>query len=167
MEKLFENITTYNIDEYKKFVKFHNKKYNLNYNLYTLFVLFLIMFCTVSSFSSKNTKLGILFIIIAICFIIYRILHPYLFVKKEATSEKIGKELTNTYTFYEDYFRIKNNKQTIKLKYHKLYKIFETKDNFYLYINKNHSFVLSKNTFTIGKVSDFYGFIKKKLWFRF
>ncbi len=166
MEKLFENVTTYDKEEYKKFVIFHNKKYNLKYNLYTLFVLLLILFCSVSGFFANNIRIGILFLLIAFCFALYRLFHPYLFVKKEAKSKKITEKLTNTYTFYEKFFIIKNKQDTIKLKYYKLYKIFETKDCFYLYLNKTHAFVLSKNTFKIGDSTNFYNFIKNKLWFR-
>lgn len=62
---------------------------------------------------------------------------------------------------------IKNNKDTIRLKYYKLYKIFDDKNSFYLYINKNYSFVLAKDGFTIGNAEDFYKFIKKKIWYKF
>lgn len=167
MKKLFENTTTYTLEEYKKFVRFHNKKYNSKYNFYTLLILFLIIFCAVSQISYGNITLGIVFILVAIIFILYRFFYPYLFVKKEAKSDKVQKQLTNTYTFYDKYMQIKNNKQNIKLKYYKLYKVFQTTENFYLYLNKNYSFVLSKNNFSIGNANDFHKFIKKKLWFRF
>ena len=61
---------------------------------------------------------------------------------------------------------IKNNNTIIKMKYYKLYKVFETETSFYLYINKNYSYVLDKNCFSIGKAEDFYRFIKKKLWYK-
>lgn len=167
MNKLFENTTTYNSMEYRKFVEFHNKKYGFKNDLYTLFILFLIIFCMVLQFSYGNTYLGYLFLIIAIGFICYRIFYPYFFVKKEAKSDKVQKHLTNTYSFYYNYMEIKNKNDFIKLKYYRLYKIFETADNFYLYMNKNYSFVISKSGFSVGKSEDFYKFIKKKLWFRF
>lgn len=167
MDKLFENTTTYNSIEYRKFVEFHNKKYGFRTDFYTLFILFLIIFCMVLQFSYGNTTLGCLFIIIAIGFICYRVFYPYFFVKKEAKSDKVKKQLTNTYSFYDNYMEIKNKNDFIKLKYYKLYRIFETSDNFYLYMNKNYSFVISKSGFSIGKHEDFYKFIKKKLWFRF
>ena len=48
----------------------------------------------------------------------------------------------------------------------KLYKIYETNDFFYLYINKDHAFLLEKNTFTKGDISTFYIFVKRKIWFK-
>lgn len=166
MNKLFENTTTYNSTEYRKFLEFHNKKYSFKYNLYTLFILFLLIFCMILQFMNSNINLGCLFLTVAICFLAYRIFRPYFFVKKESNSDKVKKQLTNTYSFYDKYMEIKNRNDFIKLKYYRLYKIFETDDSFYLYMNKDYSFVLSKNGFSIGKQEDFYKFIKKKLWFR-
>lgn len=166
MKKLFENTTTYNSEIYTEFVKFHNQKYNLRYNLYTLFMLVLIIFCMVLQFLHGNMNLGILFVFVMVIFIVWRVFHPYFFVKKEANSNKVKKQLTNTYSFYNNYMEIKNINNTVKLKYYKLYKIFETKDCFYLYINKNYSYVLSKDKFSVGNSEDFYKFIKKKLWYK-
>ena len=54
----------------------------------------------------------------------------------------------------------------LKFNYYKLYKVFETEHYFYLYINKNYSFVLSKDGFNIGSSKDFYKFIKRKIWYK-
>ncbi len=167
MTKLFENTTTYTPELYKEFVKFHNKKYNLKYHLYTLFVLALIVFCMVLQFLYGRILLGILFIFIMFFFLCYRTFHPYFFVKKEARSNKVKKHLKNTYSFYDTYMKVKNQNGITKLRYSKLYKVFNTKKNFYLYINKTYSFVLDKNNFTIGNADDFYKFIRKKLWYKF
>lgn len=74
--------------------------------------------------------------------------------------------MKNTYSFYDKYIQITNSKDDIKLNYYKLYKIFETKNYFYLYINKNYSFVLSKDGFSIGSPNNFCKFIKKKIWYK-
>lgn len=163
MEKLFENTTTYTPEVYKDFVLFHNKKYNLKYHLYTLFILFLIVFCMVSQFLHGDIVLGICFVIFMILFLTWRVFYPNFFVKKEAKSDKVQKQMKNTYSFYDKYMTIKNQKDNIKLNYYKLYKIFETENYFYLYINKNYSFVLDKYNFSIGEPDEFYKFIKKKI----
>lgn len=97
---------------------------------------------------------------------IWRVFHPYFFVKKEANSSKIQKQLKNTYSFYDKYMEIKNDNNNIKLNYYKLYKVFETENCFYLYINSNYSFILEKTGFSIGNADDFNKFIKKKLWYK-
>lgn len=164
MEKLFENTTTYTPEIYHEFVKFHNKKYNFKYHLYTLAILICIIFCMVSQFLNNNIFMGILFVFVMVIFLLYRVYHPYFLTKKEASSDKVKKQLRNTYSFYDKYMEIKNSNDTIKLKYHKLYKIFETENYFYLYLNKTYSFVLDKNSFSVGSSEDFYKFMKRKLF---
>ncbi len=166
MKTIFENTTTYTPNVYAEFVKFHNQKYNLKYHLYTLFMVFLIAFCIVVQFSYGNILLGIGFVLFMLIFLVWRVYHPSFFVKKEANSDKVKKHLKNTYYFYDQYMQIKNANDNVKLSYYKLYKVFETENYFYLYINKNYSFVLAKDGFTTGNVDDFYKFIKKKIWYK-
>lgn len=166
MEKLFENTTSYNSRVYGDFLKFHNEKYNLKYNLYTITILACIAFCIVLQFLNKQITMGILFVFVMVAFLSYRVYHPYLFIKKEANSNKIKKEMKNTYSFYNKYMEIKNSSSKVKLKYYKLYKFFETKEYFYLYINKNYSFILDKNNFSIGTPNEFSKFMKKKIWYK-
>ena len=164
MEIRFENITAYNLQEYKKFVNFHSEKNNLKYYLYTLFISILLIFCMVMQFSYGKILLGICFIFVFVIFLCYRFLHPLYLVKKEASSKKVQKQMKNTYTFYDDFVTIFNGETKVKLRYSKFYKIYEEGDRFYLYLDKTHSYVLLKNSFSIGKPEDFYGFMKKKLW---
>ena len=166
MEKLFENTTTYDSKVYSKFVRFHNQKYNTKYNLYTLFILILFAFCMVSQFLYGNIGLGILFVFSLVIFLIYRVFYPYFFVKKEASSDKVQKQMKNTYSFYEKYMTIRNNDTEEKFNYYNLYKVFQTENYFYLYVNKNYSFVLAKDNFTIGTPEDFSRFIKRKTWYK-
>lgn len=167
MNILFKNTTSYSLEEYKNFIEFHGSKYNLKYNLYTLFILIVLIFCMVLQFCYANIGLGILFVVALGAFLFYRVFHPLFFIKKEASSKKITNKMTNTYTFYDSFVKITNAKSSAELKYRKFYKIYETKDKFYLYLDKNHSYILDKNNFTIGNPSEFYAFIKSKLWIRF
>ena len=83
-------------------------------------------------------------------------------IQKELKTEKFEKEQTFTFKFYEKYFSISNNKQIEEIKYWKLYKVYESKEFFYLYIDKEHAFLLNKSTFVKGNPEDFFKFIKKK-----
>lgn len=163
VEIRFQNVTEYNLKEYKKFVEFHSEKNNFKYNLYTLFVTALIIFCMVMQFCYGKVLVGIGFIFVLVAFILYRFLHPIFYTKKEATSKKVKQHMKNTYTFYDDFVVISNKTDNVKLKYSKFYKVFNEDDRFYLYLDKNHSYILLKNNFTIGNANDFYNFIKKKI----
>ena len=62
---------------------------------------------------------------------------------------------------------ITNKLQYSKVRYFKLYKIFETTDFFYLYIDKEHAFLIDKNGFTFGSAEEFSKFIHKKCLFKY
>lgn len=164
MKKLFENTTSYSLEEYEKFLQFHNKKYNFGYIFYTLFFLMMFIICTVITICNGYWLYSVLFFIISFCFLFWRIFYPYHIVRKETDSNKIKNELKNTYSFYNNCMILKNDEANIKLRYYRFYKVFETEDNFYLYIDKIHSFIISKNGFSLGTPEDFSKFINKK-WF--
>ena len=82
-------------------------------------------------------------------------------------SEKITKEKEFSFRFFEKHFEISDKQKIEKLKYYKLRRVFETKTFFYLYIDKNHAFLLNKNSFVIGSPEEFSKFIKKKCPFHF
>lgn len=167
MEKLFENVTAYSSEIYQQFETFHREKYNFSYGSYTLFIIILLLFCSIANFSSNNIGLGFLFILVLICFVGWRFLHPYFLVKKETTSEKIIKQLKNKFSFYKNKMKITNKEGSFYFYYWKLYKVYETSDYFYLYMTKTHSFVLSKQCFTLGTPEDFASFMKKKTMFNY
>ena len=75
---------------------------------------------------------------------------------------KISDNSTFIFTFYDKYFTIKEKNDIYKSKYRNLYKIFETDNYFYLYIDKNHSFLLDKTGFIVGNSNDFNKFILHK-----
>ena len=69
----------------------------------------------------------------------------------------------SVFLFYDYYLKV--DKEIVY--YFKLYKIFEVKDYFYLYINKDYALMLDKKGFKIGTVDEFRNFIKKKSLFKY
>ena len=67
-----------------------------------------------------------------------------------------------TFIFYKRYIKLKYARKYDIIPYFKIYKIFETKEYFYLYTDENHSLILSKDGFEIGTPRKFTEFIKKK-----
>ena len=115
-------------------------------------------------YSNIITSLILTLILIVFCF--YRFFYPIKKVKNELETEKFKKEKEFTFTFYEKYFVISDKKISEKIKYWQLHKVFETKDFFYLYINKDHAFLLDKTTFIKGNTFNFFRFLKKKTWYK-
>lgn len=162
MDKLFVNKTTYSQETYIDFLKFHNKKFNLSYIMYTMFWSFMFLLCIILSFSSNMRLQGVLITIILVIFIIYRFARPKMIVEKEMSSEKISTNNTNTFTFYNNIISISNKNGKFSYKYFMFRKIFETSDFFYLYVSKENAFLINKNSFSLGNAEDFAIFLKRK-----
>lgn len=163
MKPLFKNITIYNSKNYNQFVKFHGEKFNFSYNMYTLLMLALILYCIVLTIIQKNFLLLLIFLAMFALTVLFRM---YLPVKRyQKTKKKLAqsKQTSVTINFYKFHFKIEQKVYP----YLKLYKVFETQDYFYLYINKDQAVLVSKKGFKIGNAGDFTDFIKKKCLFKY
>ena len=163
MKPLFRNITIYNSKNYNQFVKFHGKKFNFSYNAYTLLLVFLMLYCVILNIINFNIPLLLLFLAMLTITIFFRMILP---VKKyQKTKKKFAetKQTTISIDFFQLYFKVE---KTI-YPYFKLYKIFETKDYFYLYIDKENAVLIDKKGFKLGTASEFTVFIKKKCLFKY
>lgn len=162
MNPLFKNTTKYTEKSYQQFVNFHGNKFNLSYNTYTIIMLLLIIYCIIYSISQKTFLLTSLFVVMLAGYIILRIYIPIKNYTK--TKDKYeNKSSYFTFNFYKFFFEIDKT----RIYYFKLYKVFETKDYFYLYIDEDTAFLVSKSGFKIGTPKDFSEFIKKKCMFKY
>ena len=160
MKPLFKNVTKYTKKAYDEFLAFHKNKYGFRYISFTIIVTILILYCSISSFISKQYLLVLLFILILIAFLEYRI---YLPIYKYKNNFKGTNKNTFTFYFYKNYFKIDKE----KIYYFNLHKVHETNDFFYLYINKNYAALVNKKGFKIGNLESFSEFIKKKCKFKY
>ena len=135
--------------------------------LYSATVIGLILFCLILQIKYYNINIAILFCFGLTFFILWRLLHPISEISKEYKSEKIQKKKEYNFKFYDKYFTINDGNNIFNIKYFKLYKIFETNDFFYFYIDKNHAFLIDKKTFKNNATSSFSSFIQKKCWWKF
>jgi len=167
MKLLFKNTTTYTKEIYDEFLIFHNQKFKYSYILYTAVIIALILYLIIMQVKNHNITLAIILSSILSGFFLWRYLHPISVVQKEYKSEKILKNEQFTFKFYEKFFTIENAKLINKMKYHKLRKIFETQNFFYLYVDKTHSYLIQKSKFINNESSNFSFFIKKKCRFKY
>ena len=86
---------------------------------------------------------------------------------KDYHSDKITKEQSFTFSFYDKYFKVYTKKEYSIIYYREIYKIFETDTFFYLYLDSSHSLLLDKSGFKKGTPLDFRNFIKKKCPFKY
>ena len=161
MKILFKNTTQYTKENCNQFIEFNTKKYGkrdfIKMALLTICIAYILIFNLIH----KNW----LFIIIALLLgIIFYLFYQNQLQKKEKSKKKV-KEFT--FFFYERYIKIKYKRQFERLSYFSLYKIFETKQYFYLYLDEKSSLILDKKGFSIGTAEGFSKFIKEKCPFKF
>ena len=166
MEILYKNKTKYTKETYEKYLQFHQNKYGNKYTFTTIVTIMLLCFCIITNFQYSNQLAEFILLIVLIIFCFYRFFHPVKIIKKELKTEKIEKEKEFTFEFYEKFFTISDAENTEKIQYWKLYKVYKTDESFYLYIDKNHAFLLNKNKFTKGNTAEFLKFLKRKTWFK-
>ena len=161
MEPLFINTTTYNKEEIEKFSKFHKNKYIKKYVLFAIAFIIYMLILIIFNLANKNWK--VVWGLIAIMVIIY-IYYTQIRVERK---QKNNKKLINEQFKFEffDKYLIVNNKE--KFNYFKFYRIFETNTHFYMYFNKEYSFIINKKGFVKGRDDEFREFIKKKCKFKY
>ncbi len=74
-------------------------------------------------------------------------------------SYRMFKDTIINYVFYEEYFNVKTKQVNMKIHYGDLYKVYETEDNYYLFISDKDSYIITKNNID----SSFNSFIKNKV----
>lgn len=166
MKPLFENTTKYTINNYQKFLQFHRNKFSFSYNAYTIIMAILLIYCIILNIVEKKLLLFLFFVLLLIAFLWWRIIYPLSNYKKSynAIKNAKGKEQTFTFHFYKQFFTL--NK--VRFYYFKLFKVYETKEYFYLYINDDNAALVSKDGFKNGKTpEEFAEFIKKKCMFKY
>ena len=167
MKLLFQNKTKYSDTVYNEFLHFHSNHFKYSYLLYTLIVCAVILFLVIAQIKIHQLSISILLCAALTGFILWRIFHPISEVSKEYKSEKIQQQIEYTFKFYENKFTIEDSNYFSNSKYSDIYKVFETDSFFYLYLDKTHSLLLEKNSFTLGSANEFSEFIKRKCLFRY
>ena len=162
MNILFENKTKYSSEIYTNFLEFHRKKFHLSYLIYNIIVIGLILTFSVLQVQYHNYPSVIILGYVLIGFIVWRYLHPANEIVKEFQSDKFQKEQVFTFKFYSNFLTCESEKEKSEIKYYRLYRVFETNDFFYLYIDKNHAFLINKSSFDGNNSADFSNFIHKK-----
>lgn len=158
MKPLFKNKTIYNSKNYNQFIEFHNKKYGFSYRIYNVIMIILLIYCIILNIVQKNFLLILMFMAMLVIFLLFRIYLPIRQYQNTQKEYKKHKEVSFIFSFYKHYFTL--NKKTYY--YVKLYKVFETNDYFYLYVDEDNAALVNKSGFKIGTAEGFSEFIKKK-----
>lgn len=167
LDLLFKNITTYSKKVYDQFSAFHRKHFSLRYHAYTFLTAVFILIFIGTLIQSLHYTLIILLSIFLVVFLLWRFFRPIEEARKYHQDDKSIKETTYTFSFYEKYFKVSNKKEYSIFKYRDIYKIYETKQFFYLYTDRVHALLIDKSNFKKGTSLEFKQFLIKKCPFKY
>ncbi|MEG2310852.1 MAG: hypothetical protein RSB76_02575 [Clostridia bacterium] len=164
-EKLqFENETILSLQEYEKLTKFniyHCKKVSF---IFLVICIVILVLASIGLVFLKQYIQGSIYLAISLFGVFWLIKSPSIIAKKMLKDNKLLNIKINTFRFFETYFVFSNGLTTIKEKYENIL-IYETKANYYIYMDKNTMIILVKSGF---KTKDnFSDFCEKKLKKRF
>jgi len=161
MRVLFKNTTKYDKENCNNFIEFHNNKYGTKELLKAILIGICIIYMLIFNLINKNWLLLLILIVTGI--LLY-----FINIHKEEKKKKERKKVKEfTFYFYERYIKIKYKRQFERMKYFQIKKVFETKENFFLYVDEKKSLILDKEGFEIGTSKEFSQFIKRKFPLRY
>ena len=123
----------------------------------------LIIYCLILNIMQKNIIFILLFFAILFFMYLFRMYLPIKRYEKTKQNFETNEQTSVTFTFFKFYFTVDQKAYP----YMKLYKVFETEEYFYLYIDEEKAVLINKQGFKLGTVEEFTNFIKKKCLFKY
>ncbi len=145
MNPLFETETAYTLDELKKF------NFNVNRKKFVFIYVFFFVLIAASVFKSVLIGFTVADGAFIAAIIFSAALFSFLVNKEIKTNYNSNKQLTKTVAkmeFYENEFIEKTDRSNAAIKYEDLYRIIESKTNFYLMVAKNQGAIIVKKNCT-------------------
>ena len=145
---LFKSNTIITMNEFKKFQKFYLNKFK-NTIIPKIIMIVLALLVIIINIIKQDYKLvGIV--------IVFVILYPIVLnfainrqIKKMYTSNKRINELEEILYFYDTYLESKSKQNYCRVMYEDIYKVCETKSNFYIFLSDNQAFIVIKDNLKV------------------
>jgi hypothetical protein len=168
MTQMIKATTVYDYPTYKRYALFHLSKGRLYLTIIPCVISFLaiIIACVSLILFGYNRTLVVCLTVL----ILYLFLQAYLYFfspKAHYKSNRGLANLRNDFEFGESGITVRsvnaNTDGTSTWNYDVLYKAYETKDSFYLYVNRLQAFIVSKDGFTEGSATELSVLLSGKL----
>ena len=156
---LFKTDVVVTEKEFKKFQKFYLNKFKNSF-IPKLILIALTIVAIIINLLKGNFYLVSLIIIFVIIYVIAFVLTIDRQIKKMYQKNIKINMLKETITFFEDHFESKSKYNYCQLKYDDIFKICETKSNFYIFTSKREAFIIIKDE--LEDVDDFRSFMMKR-----
>ena len=142
--------------------KFSNKTFNKIFNVFAIIIAIFDVIIVIAGLYDLFTLKMILwqFLIVACIVLLNTNIFPDILTRSFLKSDKLSNGLNSKMTFHKDKVIVCNEIETMKLEYIKLYKVMETKDYIYLYINKQQAVIVNKNSTAEENISKLIGMLR-------
>ena len=161
MEPLFKTQTAYSFEEYSKYNEaVLLKQKGFKAVMITLPVLYVLLMGVVLYATKEPSTVFVLVLALLLSAVIFTASFKKS-VKKTYYSNKAITSCVADFEFFDNYVREKTENGETKLEYSKIYKIIETKTNFYIMLSVNQGFIIVKANCTDGLI-DFIKSLKEK-----
>lgn len=163
-ELLVKNETEYTYERYLKLNQFNmytKQKVTLIVLIISVIVIFL---CGIFMLVIGSYDRAIFYIALALVFSALYVFLPSIQTKKIFKSDNLLKSnIKNTFEFYNDRIDISNKTSNSKLDYQDIYKVYERKEAFYIYLNRIQVLIVSKDCFIMGDAEKLRNLLKEKV----
>lgn len=122
-----------------------------------------VLLCVMNAFTADLIGKFALVLFVDAFFVFTNHVYP----KIQYNKSKLLHGMVNEFTFGDDAMLLEQNGEnannTETMKYSAIWKVYEAKDNIYIYINPNQSYIVDKSTIVGGTVADLRAFLMEKV----
>lgn len=150
------------IDFNRNHYKFSNRMFSRICNIFASIIVVCDMFLLVlGEYDVFKSGLIIWQILMIFCIVILNTnIFPDILTNSYLKSDKLSHGLNSKMTFNKEKLVVENEIETMRLEYSKLYKVMETKEYIYLYINKNQAIIVTKKSTLEENISKLIGILR-------
>lgn len=163
MKKKIDVETTYTLDVYSNFNKFHfNNQENIRIILFI--GLLVAVFFSVYSIISINIIMIIFSVTISILFLLATFTNfiPYLMTKEIKKNKVLEQPFKVKYSFMLKCLKVEINNQVNSYNYKDIYEVYDVKDYFYIYIDRMNCFIIGKKDLNKDQIVNLTEFLEKE-----
>ena len=150
------------IDFNRNHYKFSNRIYNKICNIFVgIIVACDVLLLCLGAYDVFTLDVVICQALVVLCIAILNTnIFPDVFTNSFLKSDKLSHGLNSKMTFNKEKLVVENEIETMNLEYNKLYKVMETKEYIYLYINKNQAIIVTKQSTSEENISKLVGMLR-------
>lgn len=167
MKEEIKNTTTLTEEEIIRFQTFHMNVAHRGTLIFNILLCVILFIMGAVILIKDHNNWGYAYFLLGVIYLVYRLMMPKQTAKLMIARDPNVLNLTNTYVFGKKDITVSGNDFSSKVTYDKVYRIYETNQNFYLYMDRNQAYILAKDGFEQGKVEELTKFLKQKLQKKF